>query len=298
MNYQEFVETICEQCNFLLKSSVKASIHQTLKNNNTDRIGIMLSDESSNIFPTIYLEEFYQQYLNGRDTFDIANNITSLYSEIRFEHAWDTNQIQEFGLAKDQIVYKLINYEKNQRLLKDIPHLKFLDLAIVFYLLLEQTEKGAASILITNDMLKHWDQTLLKLYRCASINTPDLLTAELMPMQDVIQELLGKQPDGYKFDDESYMYVLSNEQRHFGAASILYNDVLENIGKILNDDYYILPSSIHEVIILPVKHACPQRDLNEMIVEINNTQVDEEEILSDHAYYYSRRLKRLLLGSC
>ena len=297
MDYFKFVEVVCEQCNFLLKSSVKASIHQTTKNNSTDRIGILLTDESTNIHPTIYLEEFYEQYLNGRDTFDIAHNITRLYSEIRFEESWDTSQILDFEQAKTQIAYKLIHYEKNQRLLNDIPHLKFLDLAIVFYLLLDRTEKGTASVLITNDMIKHWDQSLVKIYCYASVNTPKLLTAELMPMNDVIIELLGDKANEYEPDDENHMYILSNEQRHFGAACILYEPVLEDIGKILEDDYYVLPSSIHEVIILSAKYASSQRDLDDMIMEINNTQVSEEEILSDHAYYYSRKLKRLLLHS-
>ena len=297
MSYLEFVEVVCGQCNSLLKTSVKASIHQTLKNNNTDRIGILLTDESTNIHPTIYLEEFYQQYLDGRDIFDIAHNITNIYSEIRFEETWDTEQILNFEYAKDKIVFKLIHYEKNQRLLEDIPHLKYLDLAIVFYLLLDRTEKGTASVLITNDMLKHWEQSLLKIHCYATTNTPRLLTAELMPMNDVILELLGDNDVEYEPDEENDMYILSNEQRHFGAACILYASVLEDIGKILDDDYYILPSSIHEVIILSAKYTSSQKDLDEMISEINNTQVSEEEILADHAYYYSRVLKRLSLHS-
>lgn len=297
MNYFEFVEDVCEQCNFLLKSNVKASIHQTLKNNSTDRIGIMLTDASTNIHPTIYLEEFYQQYLDGRDTFDIATNITHLYSEIRFEECWNTNQILDFEIAKSRIAFKLIHFDKNQRLLKDIPHLKFLDLAIVFYILLDQTEKGTASVLITHDMLKHWQQSLMKIYCYAATNTPALLTAELMPMNDVIVELLGVTSDAYVPEDENHMYILSNELRHFGAACILYDPVLEDISKVLEDDFYVLPSSIHEVIILSAKHAPSQTDLDEMIAEINNTQVADEEILSDHAYYYSRKQKRLLLCS-
>lgn len=297
MNYNEFVETVCDQCNFLLTSNVKATIHQTLKNNNTDRIGITLTDESTNIHPTIYLEEFYQQYLEGRDTFDIAHNIKNIYSEIRFEETWDTNQILDFEQAKTKIVFKLIHFEKNERLLKDVPHLKFLDLAIVFYILLDRTEKGAASVLITHDMLKHWDCTLMKLYCHATTNTPALLTAELMPMNDVIVELLGENADSYQLDEDNHMYILSNEQRHFGAACILYEPVLEDIAKILEDDYYVLPSSIHEVIVLAARHATSQQVLDDMINEINNTQVSKEEFLSDHAYYYSRKTKRLLLRS-
>ena len=92
---------------------------------------------------------------------------------------------------------------------------------------------------------------------------------------------------------ENRMFVLSNQYRHFGAACILYNRVLEDIGNQLNENFYILPSSIHEVIILPEGFSPCEEDLNEMIIDINQTQVSEEEILSNHAYYYDRTERKL-----
>lgn len=293
MNYQSFISSVKERIEALLESHVSVNIHTTLKNNNKERIGITISNQDTNIFPTIYLEEYYTQYLAGRSISDIADNIVNIYHEVKFETSWDIDQIQIFDQAKSKIAYKLIHFEKNRTLLNDIPFIPFHDLAIVFYLLIQNTERGSASILVTNTLLHSWDICLSELYQIASLNTPRLLSAELLPMYAMIQELSGDYSES-EDNKESYMYVLTNTQRYFGAACILYSRVLEDISNQLDEDFYILPSSIHETIILPVSKSSRRDVLDEMIAEINRTQVADEEVLSDHAYYYSRKENRLL----
>lgn len=293
MNYQSFISSVKERIETLLESHVSVNIHTTLKNNNKERIGITISNQDTNIFPTIYLEEYYTQYLAGRSISDIADNIVNIYHEVKFETSWDIDQIQIFDQAKSKIAYKLIHFEKNRTLLNDIPFIPFHDLAIVFYLLIQNTERGSASILVTNTLLHSWDICLSELYQIASLNTPRLLSAELLPMYAMIQELSGDYSES-EDNKESYMYVLTNTQRYFGAACILYSRVLEDISNQLDEDFYILPSSIHETIILPVSKSSRRDVLDEMIAEINRTQVADEEVLSDHAYYYSRKENRLL----
>lgn len=295
MNYQEFILFMMEQTNQLLKPEACAEIHTALKNNNTRRTGLTIVQEGTNISPTIYLEEYYQQYQNGRALSDIVQSLVNLYQEVKFEHSWEISQVQNFQFAKSQIAYKLIHLEKNQTLLGDIPFIPHLDLAIVFFLLLETTEKGSATILITNDMLDYWGVSLEHIYCLATENTPRLLHANFSPICEVIQELLPKKLREEYIPEDNHLYVLSNQHRHFGAACILYNHMLENIAQELDDDFYVLPSSIHETIILPASHSLTKEALDAMVVEINETQVAEEEILSDHAYYYSRNERKLLL---
>lgn len=293
MNYQQFVAVLREKTDRLFDSQTNVKIHHALKNNGTRRIGLTIFQKGTNISPTIYLEEYYQQYQNGRDLDEIAHSIINLYHEVKFEHSWEVSQVQNFELAKPQIVYRLIHFQKNEILLKDIPHVPYMDLAIVFYLLLETTEKGAATILITNEMMNYWKVSLEQLYPIAMKNAPLSLRAECKPMHTVIRELLREPPQEEDME-ESCMFVLSNQYRHFGAACMLYDRVLEDIGNQLGEDYYILPSSIHEVIILPTSCSLNHDELNEMVLEINDTQVSEEDVLSDHAYYYSREERRLL----
>lgn len=296
MNYQEFVTILNEKMNQLLNPKATSQIHNALKNNGAKRTGLTISQKETNISPTIYLEEYYHQYENGWTLDEITESLIRLYHEVRFEHSWEVNQVQDFNLAKSKVAYKVIHYEKNRDLLNGLPHVPYLDLAIVFYLLLETTEKGAATILITNEMLHYWDISLEQLYRIALENTPIILHAEFKPMRVVIQELMQKPLREADLKDNC-MYVLSNHHRHFGAACMLYTRVLEDIGNQLNEDYYILPSSIHEIIILPASCTMGQEEIDDMIVEINETQVSEEDMLSDHAYYYCRKDCRLLIGN-
>jgi len=293
MNYQQFVAVLREKTDHLLDSQTTVKVHHALKNNDTKRIGLTVFQKDTNISPTIYLEEFYLQYQNGRELDEIATSIVNLYHEVKFEHSWEVKQVQDFHLAKSKLVYRLIHFQKNEHLLKDIPYIPYLDLAIVFYLLLETTERGTATILITNEMINYWKVSVGELFTISLKNTPELLPAECKPMHIVIQELLQK-PLSDECFEQSCMFVLSNQYRHFGAACMLYEKILEDIGKQLNEDYYVLPSSIHEVIILPSSCNLAHTDLNDMVTEINDTQVSTEDVLSDHAYYYSRKEKKLL----
>jgi len=293
MEYQNFVTLIHQNLSTFLDAELCTNIHKALKNNGKERIGITISQEHTNISPTIYLEEFHSQYENGRSLDDILENIVSLYHEVKFEHSWEIDQIHNFQRAKSKILYKLVHREKNTELLNEIPFVPYLDFAIVFYLLLETTERGSATILITNELLQYWKASLNDLYSIACQNTPQIMSAEFKPMKTLIHELMGNVCPADEIV-ENRMFVLSNNLRHFGAACILYNRVLEDIGNQLNEDFYILPSSIHEVIILPISFKPESIELNEMIKEINKTQVSEEEVLSDHAYYYSRKEYRLL----
>lgn len=294
MNYQQFVTVINTKTNQLLCPEAFAKTHTALKNNGTQRTGLTICQSSTNISPTIYLEEYYRHYQDGMELDEIAESIVRLYREVRFEHDWDVEQIKDFHAVKEKLAFKLINFEKNHDLLQRTPHVPYLDLAIVFFLLLETTEKGAATILITEEMLNYWKITLEELYPVALSNSPKLLRPEFKPMGEVINELMGVEYCTSEQIDESHMYVLSNQYRHFGAGCILYDRVLEDIANLLNEDFYILPSSIHETIILPASYNLSEQDLSEMVVDINETQVSEEEVLSDHVYYYSREENTIL----
>ena len=124
-----------------------------------------------------------------------------------------------------------------------------------------------------------------------SIIRPILTSLLIGIKKDVLDEL----QQGITYTGENILYVLTNQIRSFGASVILYDGCLEMIGKYLGDNYFVLPSSIHEVIIMPEKKApWGGVGLSEMVQEINRTQVDDEDVLSDYAYYYDCEKKKLL----
>ncbi|MEF9941166.1 MAG: DUF5688 family protein [Lachnospiraceae bacterium] len=293
MNYQQFVSAIEVRIKQCMKGNMSICIHTAIKNNGMERKGITVSERGINISPTIYLEEYYEQFQNGKSMEQIVDKILELYQEVRFEHSWEVDCVQDYDKIKKKIVYKIINLEANRKLLEEMPYISYLDLAIVFYVLIELGNHGTATMLIQKDHMEKWGITKKKLYQDATHNTKKLLPEKFQTMISVIQEILTteelKEETGELQED--MLYILSNQMRNFGAACILYEGVLEEIGRQLGENYYVLPSSVHEVIIMPDKQNPCRKDLDDMITEINETQVEAEDILSNHAYYYNRKEK-------
>ena len=158
---------------------------------------------------------------------------------------------------------------------------------------------GNGSILIRNQYLETWGVSVKELWDTADRNTRRLFLPECTSMENVLKEIGEKErtefhpelpePDG-KFLS---MSVLSNRQRIFGSAVLLYDGYLERIGEKIGKNYFILPSSIHEVIILPENGGEDYEGMREMIREINETQVEDQEILSDNLYYFDRQKNKM-----
>ncbi|MCU6747907.1 DUF5688 family protein [Faecalicatena acetigenes] len=303
MEYQEFVRAVKEEVNRKLEGGMKAVIYKAVKNNGKEKSGLLIETPGINISPTIYLEEFYEEFEEGESLEKIAVEIVYFYEKVRCEHSWDPEEIRTYDSVKKKIAFKLINTEKNKELLKLAPHISMLDLSIVFYVLLEITEYGSATMLLYNDHLNRWNVSVGRIWEDARKNVLTLLPAQFFTMRSILQgdmekeECIGNQKGQDLLQHDSLerdcMYVLSNRVRNLGAACILYPKMLERIGGILEEDYYILPSSIHEVVIVPASKGTHSEEMSKMVKEINGTQVLAEEILSDHAYFYECSKKKL-----
>lgn len=310
MNYQEFASAVEKRMNHKMKGGMKANLYRTLRNNGTERMGIMMEAAGRNMSPTIYLEEFYVRYQKGETMDDIVKDIERFCHEAEAQMPEGIGMLERFGQIRDKIVFKLINTSQNQDLLQEIPSMPFLDLSIVFYVLLGIHSKGTATMLIRNEHLKLWDVKAEDVIKAAEQNVSHLLPAELTTMRQTMDDLLCPSEKGGRRnllergastskpdqeDEGDFMYVLSNQLRSFGAASIVYPHVLEMVGKIVGEDFCVLPSSVHEVIIVPESYSLEQKEMDEMVTEINATQVADEEVLSNHAYFYERAAKKLIL---
>ena len=203
---------------------------------------------------------------------------------------------------RQKIIYKLVNTEKNKELLEDIPHIEFLDLSIVFQCLVTQEDFGRASILIHNVHLKLWDVSVEILYQAAKENTQQLQGYEIKGMTEVLQEIMcAEDSENFTEDNERSsfsgsvpMYVLSNKSRVDGAACMLYPNLIQDFAEAIQSSFYIIPSSIHELLLLPTRHLEESQEIKSMIREINDTQVSAEEILSYSLYLYDKEERRIL----
>lgn len=289
MTYQDFQETILTHLRQKISPDTKVSIQSIRKNNGVILEGLTIMEADSNISPTIYLPSYYQAYQNGENLSSIIDRILTVYRDNRPNAPVDIRFYTDFENVRSRILFKLIHYEKNEALLCEVPHLKFLDLAIVFYCLVSVTPNGSATILIHNKHLNYWNVQVEDLYTFATENTPRLLPVSFCPLTDMIKELCDS-ADITEAENNCNMYVLTNEQKLYGAGVLLYPNILQQLAKRLECDLFILPSSVHEVLILPVTPDLSASSLDQMVQEVNRTQLDADEILSDHVYSYSRSL--------
>ncbi len=291
MTYYQFIHEVESKVKEGVDEDVSVFIHSTVKNNAAMRYGLTITRKGTNVFPTIYLEEYYRHFQSGSSVESIAADILRMYTTVRFQRPFDGEFIKDYQSVKGKIVYHLVNREANKELLREIPYEEYLDLAVIYYVLLEVNSYGMASMMIQDEHLKMWNVSGEEIAGRARANTKRLLPYEFRTMSALLEELLDIEET--KGDD--VMYVLSNQIRSYGAAAVLYEDRLAGIGGYLKENYYVLPSSVHEVIIVPESASPGRRSLDSLVKEVNETQVDQEDVLADHAYYYDRRKGRLLL---
>lgn len=310
MNYEEFCACVKTRVQELKGEDASVSIQKNLKNNGQEYAGLLIRDQESNIMPALYLEAFYREYECGTCFEDVLEKILVTYEEYQWRENMDLDFFYDFQQAKDNIVFKLINQKENERLLKKIPWIPMLDLAMVFYCMIPDRGDLNATIPIDLGHLKLWNVETELLYEYALKNTPKLLPFKIEPIRNVLEKLLEQReeeiPEEVRKEEEEnpyplqgeteVMFVLSNNCRIFGAACLFYPGVLRKFSKEVEKDLFVLPSSIHEVLLIPDDGSFLIRELEALVKSVNSTQVEREEQLSDSVYRYCWKTDRISIG--
>ena len=294
MKYQEFIENIKDFVISQLDDSYKVIIQPVMKNNGMVYDGLIVIDPILNISPTIYLNPYYHRYLEGISLEDICDDVMTAYHDNLPEENFDISLFKDFEKAKHQIILKLVNYDRNLELLKDVPHVRFHDLALIYVVAVCDFLNEFATILIHNHHLSFWNIKPEELYPIAIENTPLLLPYRFEPMEDMLKHMEETLPD---FITELPMSILTNQIKIHGATCMVYPELLKDISVHLDDDLIIIPSSIHEVLIIAaskVKDEYTMQDFTDMINEVNETQLTDDEVLADHAYLYLKKEKQII----
>ena len=289
MNINEFAEKMKITLTDILQKEIQSV--SPLKLNNVRLCGIAIVEPDSNISCTIYLEQFFGRFLDTGDWEQTVSDILSFYDNNRVADSFDSKWFHDFGQIRRNLFYRLINYKENQELLSAVPYTRFLDLAKVYYADC-QIGETAGSILIHHKHIEEWGITEDELIAAAEENTPILYPVKLKPLSFV----LGLGDDICPFPGMSgHMFVLSNTENQNGAASVCYKDVLDNFSQKIKDDLVVLPSSVHETILLPLQEKSNLDSLKEMVYDINRTILNPSEFLSDNVYVYNRQDKQLII---
>lgn len=291
MDIREFAEEMKTQLLELLPEVSDIRIERSLKNNSVELTALILSEEGNNICPTMYVDEYFKQYSMGRCCDSILADMILAYRKSRVHPMIDISFIRNWEIVKPMVAFKLINTEKNQELLQNIPHKEILDLSMVFYIVVEDV---GGTILIYNSHCDMWGIGLDDLVHVAKENTPILKPMSVISMKDVAREMFVDEEED--IPDELEMYILSNQSKSLGAAAMFYPDSVKHIADRLESDLYILPSSTHEVLLVPTK--CNDVSyLKHMVESVNNNGVSVEDILGYNVYLYNREKDEFSLAS-
>lgn len=290
---ETYAKEVVSELEKLLGNGYWCKTKYVIKNNDVKLFGIVIRNEEDVISPVIYLDDYYN---NNIDVDYAVGDILSILNKVNDKPAVELEDFCNFESYKGKIRMKLINAENNKEYLENVVNIKVLDLAIVFYIDCSNNvgESYMCSITVSRELLKLWNIDESHLLEIAQSNMQKYSEYVLKDIVTALADLVDySQPEGCEVD----MYVLTNSNNLFGASQAVSQGVLAEIANKFQSDLILLPSSVHEWIILPSnKNEISIEDLKTMVREINVTQVAECDVLSDNVYYYEKVLNRLSIA--
>lgn len=289
MSFNEFGNYVKENIKSYLPNTfadASVEIREIEKLNGNRLTGITICKPGCNISPQIYMDPFYRQYSDGREPDAVLKEIAELHLEHE-KNNLDMEWIRDYEQVKKHVIPKLISEKWNTELLKTTPHKKIEDLAVIYNILLDEKGLEHATIRITNGMLSAWNGvTVEELHKQAISNLPKLLPSKLESMSEVLAGAYGEDINEM-MPEEDFLFCLSNAENIGGAAAVLDEKMMQRIAKRFNNKFLIIPSSIHEVLILRTdeeKISIPE--IEALIENVNNSDVSPCERLGLHPYKY------------
>lgn len=260
----------------------KATIQKIDKNNGIMLYGLTVVEDKINISPTIYLEPYYDVYENEGMEY-ILDKIERVYEENRCSNNIDISGLLDYENIKGKLTAGFINYKMNEKFLENVPHRRFLDLAIIVFINVDVGGVvGKGIITVKNNIQAEWGISQDELINKALENVRE--NTNIFNIEEIVDlSVLG-------VNERVEMYVASNKKHEYGAVAVMQKDLLKVIADKMNsDELIIIPSSIHECLLLNghdmMKHEYDE--IRKMIREINQNIVKEQEVLSYNFYIYS-----------
>jgi len=282
MNYQQFQEKLADEVRRRSGEKFSVTLRTVTKNNGVCRHAMEVRRGGTDLHPSVYLDSYFDEYRKGVSVGHLANLVLEQCEEYGRKVRLPENFFRVYDEVSKHLYCKLISGRMNRRELSAVPNRQWMDLALVCYYRVDDDILKDASILIRREHLNFWGISERRLFREAWENTK----RDQKPVFSSLQSALRDISEAPGEEDDSPLYILTNEQKCFGAVCIGYPDMTEKIASEIGGDYYIIPSSIHECLILGAEDCYRPETLNRMVRDINRSQLEPSEILSDHVYYY------------
>lgn len=293
MDYEKFKEEFAEDIKQKLYErgygEVKVNFNEVEKANQKYE-AMSVAPEGSNVGVNFNLEQAFAAYESSGDYVGVFASSANVIAEgLDNAPSVDVAALTDYETMKDKLSIEVISAEANEDLLSKIPHEQIEDLAVVYRFVLESNEDGRASILVSNDLIERMGVTSEQLKADALENAPEIRPAVIQGMNEVMKEMMGQEVFemmGIPEQTEEMMYVATVPDKNSGAGVLAYQDFMDQAAEKIGGDFYILPSSIHEILLVPDDGQKSADELRAMVMDVNATQVRPEEKLTDNVYHY------------
>ena len=298
MNFDDFKKWTEDNILFFLPESykdAKIDIYDVVKTGVT-YTGMTVRNEGQMIAPAINLNASYEAYQNGAQLYEVGVDMAKI---VQAKHPeLNTSIFDSYDSVKNNLFIRVCNTEENVEMLKNVPHTDVADLSVTYHVMVDIDPNNMASAIITDKMLDSFGISQAQLKEDAIKNSQVILPARMDTIMNMLMSLDGKDDADYELGmpEQPSMMVITNQTGVNGAAALFYPDSMDKVSEIMGGDYFILPSSIHEVIAVPTENK-DYKGLESMVKQINEMQVAKEEQLSDHVYHYDAKEKVFELAS-
>lgn len=273
---KEFAENVAERIRGMMAGEV--TVKEVEKNNGIKRTGIVIKTNKSIYGRMLYLDEF-----RGMTEQETAERMIDVFERDRKPELIDCSILEDWEKVKNQVVFELVNKEKNKEMLKNTPHKEYIDFAIIFKILLEANGTEATGT-VSKELMEHYGISTDDLMKEAVRNTPEMRPPMVKGGESMIGEMLGMQAT----KENELFWIITNERRRRGAAVILYEGVLEEMSEKIGTDLWLLPSSVDEWIALRVREGDRPEELRWIVNEVNDEGVERQDVLGEEIYRYDR----------
>jgi len=296
MNYetfkQEFAEDIKEKLYERGYDDVRISFNNVEKTNQNYE-AMTVVPEGSNVGVNFNIENAFASYEHTDDYAGVLASATMVIADgLDRAPAIDVSALMDYENMKEKLSVEVISADANADLLANVPHDRMEDLAVVYRFVMESSEDGRASILVTNNLMDRMEVSHEQLRADALENSPEIRPAVIQGMNEVMKEMMG--PEAYEMfgipdDTEEMMFIATVPDKNSGAGVLAYQDFMDQAAEKIGGDFFILPSSIHEILLVPDDGQKGADELKAMVMDVNATQVSPEERLSDNVYHYDSK---------
>lgn len=304
MDYESFKEKFVEDVKDRLYkqgAEVDLSIH-TVNKLNESYEAITVTPDGSNIGVNIGIDKFYGAVEDGRPYDEVVDKAVDVINNgINQRPDFDINSLSDYSQMKEKLAMEVVSAEANKEMLETVPHQNMEDMAVVYRFVLSSDDDGRASILVTNQLLENMGVTPEQLHADAMENAPQIKPVEIKGMSEVMAEMMGVEQAEMMglfpvAPEDEKIYVATVPDKVHGAGVLAYQNFMDQAAERAGGDFFILPSSIHEVLIVPDNGEMGLKDLEAMVKEVNATQVAPADKLTDSVYHYDSKDKIFELG--